>query len=298
MASVSNSQSVPLVLNELVTLDPKTERTRNLCWKILCQVTGAAAIVSALALAAFAVIHSTPFMAIGIAIGTFCVVDLIKENIWDKSTVYAQKAAFNAGVIKHLDTDMELGQFKELSFLLEKLGINPAIETTQLLPLFARYCYLQERSEERIKIANELFDPADPNIEIELAIDKEPIKVRRQDYTMAQVDFTNKQDVAICKKLQIVQLYRAHSLEKAAIDKLSAAYILKIIQSPYEERPANAFFQETPFNWGDRLLAKNDPGADIFIQTPKKNYTAEEIINKDTEALSREIFELPRAPWF
>lgn len=89
------------------------------------------------------------------------------------------------------------------------------------------------------------------------------------------------------------------SIEAKAAFNLNAAYLLKIMQSPYENRPLESFcthrFINPVFAESERMTTLDGNGffeGDICVKTEEKNYTFKDISKMDTAQLASQIFEL------
>ena len=95
------------------------------------------------------------------------------------------------------------------------------------------------------------------------------------------------------------KIAQASSIEAKAAFNLNAAYLLKIMQSPYENRPLESFcthrFIDLAFTESDKLTTLDGNGSfedDICVKTEEKNYTFKDISKMDTAQLAHKIFEV------
>lgn len=111
------------------------------------------------------------------------------------------------------------------------------------------------------------------------------------------------------KKLQLHRLYSESTKEQIALAKLNAAFILKVIQNPYEKN-VNQYIRYSPPNEvlsAYRMVASkfNDKEADVIVTTIPNNdnnnyakkYTAQSIASRTPVQLAREIFGLTTSSW-
>ncbi len=283
------------VLNPDITYSPVEDAAINNRWKLIWQASAVAAIVGTVAVAFFAAIYTPIFFAAHIAIAALVTAVVIKSYLWDKSTPYAKCADFNSKIIQKLDVLEEA----KLGADIEKLGVKPGIEPKELKSVLAYYNYNKEK---QVVLAQKIKEHLDVSRDfLEIASEEnpqQPVKLKPSDYYTANIDWSNNEQLEIAAKIHGIHLARSKLVREAAIYNLEAAYALMLMQTPYETRSFADFVQCCPFNTLERFInqAIGDPGADIFVKTKTKTFTAEELHTMDTMKLAHEVFELPEPP--
>jgi hypothetical protein len=185
----------------------------------------------------------------------------------------------------------------ELPAQLEKLGVKPGIEIRKLEPIFARYCIVKKEQENAASLV--WLKCGHERIKLTLPLGKNKDKeVTLKDYHTANLNWSKAEDLSIAKDLRELYLGKTEFIQRAARKNLEAAYLLKLMQSPDETREFKQFVEISPFSADASLIQKamGDPTASIIAKTATKQYTAEELFNKNTTELAREVFELPAPP--
>ena len=280
-------------LNPHVTFDYFAEKAKCDRWTIIWKATATVAIVSSLALTVFAFISVSIFYSAHIAVLALISIAVIKGYVWDKSAPYVNDSTYCGKLIDQINLIEET----EMPSQLEKLGVKPGIEISKLEPLFARYCIVKKEQENAASLV--WLHCGHERIKIPLPLGKNKDKeVTLKDYHTANLNWNNADDLSIAKDLRGLYLLKTELIQKAARKNLDAAYLLKLMESPYETRELKKFVEISPFSSEESLIAKamGDPTANIYAKTTAKSYTAEELFNKNTTELAREVFELPAPP--
>lgn len=284
-------------LSEYVTYDPIAKEGSNFRWKLVWKVAAIATAIIFIAAATFAFIYTLEYYAAHLPIVSLAIFAILLPQsfkpfkyMWDKSAAYANEAAIDRMLI----ANMEKIDDSQIASQLKGLGVAPGIEAKQLKPLLARYYYCLQEQERIIERHNKIFDKDTNSYKFE--INNKEIIAPEQNYTVGQVDWTNDEECTIFEKIQQLRVLKLRHEYEAALFRLKAAHILKIMQSPYDDRPFEQFFQLSPFEPAICLISKahGDDSSTIYLKKGSREYTLGEVLNKSTTALSKEIFELPR----
>lgn len=279
-----------LPINPLVSYDPKSMEVSNTRWSRLWAIAAVVSAVAFIAIASLGFAYTTlyfesqlPLVAILIfAIGMPSSFRAF-NYMWKKSESYAEEAKIDNKMITQMkDIDVEAQ--------LSRLGVTPETTTADTKSLLARYTYCQDRKEELLEKAESVKKT------FEISLEDRVHRVNPADYTIEKVDFSNPQEAALFREVQASRAAREFLIHRAAIYQLKSAYYLLVLKNAHEGRNETEFLQFVDVTLRYRLIAKEygDGSSKVLIKTENGNYTAQDILNRSTYKLAREIFGLPR----
>lgn len=280
-------------LHPLFSIDYFAKKATCDRWTIIWKATATVAIVSTLALAVFAFMSLSIFYSVHITALALISIAVIKGNVWDRSAPYVKDSTYCGQVIDQI----QLIEETEMPKQLEKLGVKPGIEISKLEPIFARYCLVKKEQEKDSNLV--WLQCGHERIKLTLPLGKYKDKeVTVKDYHTANLNWKNGDDLSIANQLRELYMAKTEFIQRAARKNLEAAYLLRVMQSPFGTRDFKDFVELSPFSVDTILIQKamGDPTANIIAKTATKAYTDEELFTKDTTELAREVFELQPAP--
>jgi hypothetical protein len=260
-------------LNEIFTFDPiaqeKSDKLWHTVWKVAFFASAALFIISAGAIFVGVSLFA-PSQAVAALLGLsilFPMYSLRVLNYIDtKARHYQDSAKINGEAAKIFN------QIKD-----DTLACPTEITKTQLKRGIAQYrLTLQQQEQLRSKWAEV----------------KESLKKTRG-LTADGIDWKNSEQVKAYVDRQEEILKRKMFKNEMAKAAVYAAYLAKLLQSPFEKRRIEDFCQLNPIPNDCLSTAKShgDQTTKILVKTAKHNYTAKELIAKGPEVLSEEIFE-------
>lgn len=300
-APAATPEQNPQTLNRFVAYDPAKQALSNgrwsKAWTIASLVCAAAFLVFAAAADIYMTTYweSSPLAIFGATVLT-CGIGLmislrVVKYMWDKANGYSSEAKADRAVLQHMEN---LGS-NTVSGKLKELGISSKIKTSRLKSLFASYLYWRDRHATLADMVEKTDYSASSEKKVRLQIEEEFVEVMPKDYAIDKVDFSNAREVEIFEELQTKRADRLELISTAALCKLKAAYMIKILSNPYEKRSESSFYTLSKTNVLNRLLAKGyrDTSAGVLIQANGKKHSASEISAAKTIDLARGIFGVP-----
>lgn len=263
MASVG-SATAGQRLNEIFTLDPiaqeKNDRFWHTVWNVALFASAALLIIGAGAIfVGVSVYVPSQVLATVLALSTFYLMygGRALNYLYGKVKHY-QAEAHDHGEVAHLVNRIN---DSKLPAILKAYGLKcpTGVTATQVKRAVAQLLITEEKKKVRQNTWAEL--------------NQMPVLSRNWKRGMKAEDFRDIRDMISEKK---------NCKYNAAQDSVYAAYLLKLIQSPYEKREIDDFL----------LCNPGDPTTKVKVKTATRTYTAKELIEKDARTLSTEIFEL------
>lgn len=278
MATTVTSQAP--AFNDIFKIDPIANEKNDLFWKSTWKVTQYAVMAIFLIGATAAFIGTSlyfPSQVFGVTLAMYtlglqyslkCI-----NYLSNKSDSYARDALAHGKIVKQ----MNLINDADLPQVLSRLGVSPPADLpqTNLKVALAQYYGLKE--EQSSLLGKRAALPKVKEISV-----------------VGNLDWKNEEAVDIFNRAQVTRLQRKAYKHKAALTNVIAAYTLKLMQSPPEQRNYGEFCQFNPIepHLMDIAKAHGDPTTNVLVKTPTHQYTAKELLQKDSTTLAREIFEL------
>lgn len=263
----------PQILNPYVTYDAESKLSSNTLWKRVWQVAALVTAVAFIALASVAVMYTSLYIPEHLALvsiltlaGGMPVSYRVFQRLWDNKEYYQYEAQVDAKLVQFEKKFVQNPDEKICN-----LGVKPDMAAEKLKALYARFCYFAEEAEEHEKLA------------LELQVDAKNLK---------DVDFSNPAEIKQYQKLQTIRGYIQMCRSQGAINILQSAYVLHLMENPYETRKISDFFNYAPLLYSQRAIASDhaDSSHNLFIQTPQRKYSIDEILKAGPQQLKDWIF--------
>jgi len=116
-------------------------------------------------------------------------------------------------------------------------------------------------------------------------------------HAIKNLNFSKPEDKQLFNAILRDQTNQVENSEKTALYHLESAYILKLIENPYESKPIEKYLEIIPLSYPQRLIVEDrcDDDAFTLIRTPSgKNYIDDELLAKAPTTLSQEVFGLTK----
>ncbi len=271
-------------LNEIFKIDPIAKEKNDLFWQSLWKVAEYAAmviftigavsgfIVTSLYFPSQVFAVTLALYTIGLQYAFRCV-----NYLSQKSHSYARSALSHGKIVNQLN----LIKDEDLPKVLNSLGVTPPAEISQMNLKVAVARYFRMKQDQSALLSKRAALPQSKEIG-----------------PVGNIDWKDEKAVDSFNTTQKIRFQRKVYKHEAAITNVIAAYTLKLMQSPYEQRNYEEFFQWNPIDPGLMYVSKahGDRSTNILVKTPTHQYTAKELLQKDSTTLAREIFELPTPP--
>ncbi len=293
LQSVENAPT----LHPIVAHDPKAHMISSRRWSKVWTVATLVTAVAFIALAAFAVGYAALFLEAELPIITLVALlalypsSQVVQYPWDKACAHDEEAKIDQIMIEKMK---DLNPQK-ISEKLKNLKIKPGIEPEKLKSVMARYEYSLKLEKDNIQEALSVNLNANATDKVPLSVKGKTIKISPADYSLEKIDFKKSTAVVIFQALQLSRWDQEIMHNNAAMYHLKAAYLLKLMENPYETRDIESFGSYRNLALPYRLISKehSDPGAmTIFVGANKKGYNTDDILKKNTQQLAKEIFGL------
>ncbi|NGX37001.1 MAG: hypothetical protein K1000chlam2_00149 [Chlamydiae bacterium] len=285
-----------MAINPLITYDPITSQTSNSRWSKAWTLAALTTAVAFTALAVAAILVTTAYWPIHLPIVSIIFVTAglptsfsMFKSLWDKSQACFDNAKVDSDLISQMNTNKKANK-PDISLQLQNLHVKPGIKASRLEPILARYHYFKNLQKEGAEKANKIFTDA----LVKVRVGEHIHEIDPKKYTIDQVNFSKPTEIALFRALQIRREEGQDLRRSAAIFNLKAAYLLKVMESPYDQRKLAKYYELVEAPYPEALISQDagDKSTQVLVKAPKKNYTTQDLLNKEASALSKEIFGL------
>jgi len=271
------------VINSIFSIDPVSKEQSDQFWESVWKVAQYASI-------AFFIIGSTggfvftsiyyPSQVFGVVLAIFTIglyyATQLGSYLYNKSAAYGNSAIAQGKLVKQLNlvTDEKLKEVRD------QFGVPEVLSQSELKVGLARYLSLKEEQANLLERRR-------------VILEKHP-----DSPSAGNIDWKDEKALNAFETAQEVRVASRTLEDRAALTNVMAAHTLMLLRSPHENKSVGDYCQFNPFQAAPLLIAKGqgDTSTEVLVKTKARNYTANELLKKDTAALAREIFSMPSSP--